>query len=71
MKLSQATKIILIGFVLVVLGFVLPFLMVLRVIQPNFLLSFFSYAASVVGMFLGFIGAASYVQENRRNDRGS
>jgi hypothetical protein len=53
------------GFVLVLLGAVLPFLMVLRVIPPNFPLSFFSYGASVVGLFLGLIGAAWYTRERR------
>ena len=56
---------ILIGFVLVVLGAVLPFLMVMRLIEPTFLLSFFSYGASMVGLFLGFIGATMYVREHR------
>jgi hypothetical protein len=53
------------GFVLVLLGAVLPFLMVLRVIPPNFLLSFFSYGASVIGLFLGLIGAAWYTRQRR------
>jgi uncharacterized membrane protein len=57
--------IIAIGFVLVLLGAVLPFLMVMRIIPPNFPLSFFSYAASVVGMFLGLIGAAWYTRQHR------
>ena len=55
-----------IGFVLVLLGAVLPLLMVMRIIQPNFPLSFFSYAASVAGLFLGLIGAAFYARRRRR-----
>ena len=54
-------RLILIGFVLVLLGAVLPFLMVIRVVETSFLLSFLSYGASVGGLFLGLIGAASYV----------
>jgi hypothetical protein len=53
------------GFVLVLLGVVLPFLMVLRAIPPSFPLSFFSYGASVVGLFLGLIGAAWYTRQRR------
>lgn len=56
-----------IGFVLVLLGVVLPFLMVLRVVQPTWLLSFLSYAMSLVGLFLGAIGAIFYVRRNRKD----
>lgn len=65
MKGMEPWKIILIGFVLVLFGFVAPFLMVLRVIQPSFLLSFLSYGASMAGLFLGLIGAALYVRIRR------
>lgn len=58
-------NIILLGLVLVLLGFVLPFLMVLRVVDPSFLLSFLSYGASITGLLLGLIGAAWYVRIDR------
>jgi hypothetical protein len=58
-------QIILIGFVLVVLGFVIPFLMVIRIIEPSFFLGFLSYGASVAGLFLGLIGAAWYTSTKR------
>jgi hypothetical protein len=57
-------KIILIGFVLVVIGFVLPLLMMIRVIEPSFLLSFLSHGASVAGLFLGLLGTACYSRFN-------
>lgn len=56
---------ILIGFVLVLVGFVGPMLMVVRVIQPNLLLSFISHGASVAGLFLGMLGGALYVRKER------
>ncbi len=59
-------KLVLIGFLLVLLGAVLPFLMVIRVLEASFLLSFISYGASVGGLFLGVIGAASYVGKVKR-----
>ena len=65
MRGMQPWKIILIGFVLVLFGFVAPFLMVMRIVEPNLLLSFASYGASVVGLFLGLIGAALYVRIRR------
>jgi len=61
----QPWKIIAIGFVLVLLGFLVPFLMVIGIIQPSFLLSFLSHGASVSGLLLGIIGAALYVHSER------
>lgn len=59
-------NLILIGFVLVLFGFVVPFLMVLQVLKSTFLLSFVSYGASMVGLMLGMIGAVMYVRLRRR-----
>jgi hypothetical protein len=58
-------NVILLGFVLVLFGFVAPLLMVIRVIQPSYVLSFLSYAASFVGLLLGLIGSASYVHRRK------
>ena len=63
--MSPRTMIIL-GFVLVILGFLFSFLMVIRIIEPSFALSFLAYAASFSGLFLGLIGVASYRRSSRR-----
>jgi hypothetical protein len=60
---------ILAGFFLVVIGFVLPFLMVLQVIQSTFFLNFLAYAASFSGLLLGIIGSAFYTAARRKNRR--
>ena len=65
MRLSPV-QLILIGFILSVMGVVLPLLMVIHVIQSTFFINFVSYIASVVGLFLGIIGAASYIREHRK-----
>ena len=59
--------IIAIGFVLVLLGFVLPFLMVLDIVPPNLALSFLSHGASVAGLFLGILGGALYVRKDKKS----
>ncbi len=59
---------ILIGFALLVIGWVLPVLMVLKLIEASFFLSFLSHGASVGGLFLGLIGAARYAGEVRKRD---
>ncbi|MDT8306804.1 MAG: hypothetical protein RRC07_12780 [Anaerolineae bacterium] len=67
--MDRPIRLMVIGLVGLVTGVVLPFLMVIRVIEPSFLLSFISYAASVVGMFLGFLGAFSYARTERAKRR--
>jgi hypothetical protein len=56
---------ILVGFFLVLLGAVLAWLMVLHIIRSTYFLNFLSYAASVLGLFLGLVGAALYVRLNK------
>jgi hypothetical protein len=57
---------ILLGFILSMMGVIFPFLMVIQVLPSTFFLNFFSYTASITGLFLGIIGASRYVRENRR-----
>jgi hypothetical protein len=58
-------NLIITGFFLVLFGMVMPFLMTLRVIESTFLLNFLSFGCSVAGLFMGMVGAASYVKINR------
>jgi hypothetical protein len=60
---------VIIGFCLVMIGWVIPLLMVMRYIQPTFFLCFFSYAASLSGLMLGVIGTASAVSFLRARKR--
>jgi hypothetical protein len=53
---------------LMVLGVVLPFLMVLHVIESSFFLNFLAYTAQALGFILGFIGLAiSRGRDERKN----
>jgi hypothetical protein len=55
------------GVILMLLGIILPFLMVIKVLESTFFLNFFSYGASVAGLALGTIGFALW-SRNRRRD---
>ena len=68
MERLTPVQMILIGFLLVVIGWVLPFLMVMGMLKAGFFLSFLSYGTSVAGLFVGFIGAAMYVKTKRKRD---
>ncbi len=52
------TPMIRIGLILILFGFVAPYLMVIDIVEASLWLCFLSHAASVSGLFLGFIGAA-------------
>ena len=56
---------IIVGFLLALTGVVLPFLMVIHLIPSTFFLNFFSYGASLVGVFLGIIGASQLSGRNK------
>lgn len=46
------------GVFLMLLGIVLPFLMIIHVLESTFFLNFFSWGASVAGLSFGTIGFA-------------
>jgi hypothetical protein len=50
------------GLCLMLSGIVLPFLMVIKVLESTFFLNFFSWGASVAGLALGTIGFAMYAR---------
>lgn len=67
MKQTSSLRLIIIGFILLVIGMVLPFLMIIRLLEPSFLLGFLSYFASLVGLIMGLCGVAWYVYSKRRD----
>ena len=63
--LLHPLKLIIIGFLLVLFGFIAPLLMVINVIEASFILSFLSHGASISGLLLGLIGAAMYSRQGK------
>jgi len=53
------------GLVLMLLGVILPFLMVIHVLESSFFLNFFSWGASVAGLAFGTIGFAMWSRTKR------
>ncbi len=62
-------RLLIIGFVLVVLGVVLPFLMVLQIVPSTFFLNLIAFIASFLGIMLGIVGAMTYVAIHRNRER--
>lgn len=69
MKPLRPVYIILIGFVCVLLGAFLPYLMVMRFVKSTFFLNFFAYGISIIGLFLGIIGSAMYVRYTKKKSK--
>jgi len=53
------------GLILMLLGVILPFLMLMHILESTFFLNFFSWGASVGGLFLGIIGVATWVRNRK------
>jgi hypothetical protein len=74
-KMTRPVWMVVIGFVLVLVGgIVMPYLMLSEVgvipleklpVTLSFLIPLFSYGMSVAGLFLGIIGTAMYVRNNK------
>jgi hypothetical protein len=65
-KFSGPFTLIGIGFALVIIGFIIPLLMVMQILQSTYFLNFLGYAASISGLMLGVIGTAMYASYNRK-----
>ena len=61
-------QLMLIGFAMLVIGFILPFLMVLHIIESTLLLGFVAYLTSFLGLIIGLIGVVMRGRIGRRDD---
>lgn len=59
-------RFMIVAFFLLLAGAVLPFLMMIRVLESTFFLNFFSYTASAAGLFIGILGIAMYVGKTKK-----
>ncbi len=66
--LNSPRKLFWSGVVCVVLGFVLPFLIILGFIENTFALTFLIYTLQLVGMILGIMAGAGLALERRQRD---
>ncbi len=51
---------------LLLFGWVMPFLMVIKVVESTFFLNFLSWGASVAGLYLGVSAVAGLVHKRRK-----
>ena len=65
MPMNGPVAYMIVGGILLVVGVVVPFLMVIRVLSSTFVLNFLSFGISVTGLVLGLLGVFSYVRLHR------
>ena len=59
-------QMIIIAVVLLILGALLPFLMVMDVVESTFFMNFLAYVCQVSGLFVGMLGIFTTVRINRK-----
>jgi hypothetical protein len=69
MILEYYKQLLVLAVFLLLFGCIMPFLMVLHLVESTFFLNFLSFAASVLGFFLGLAGIAGarVVQKDKSN----
>ena len=74
MILEYSKQLIVIAVILLLFGCVMPFLMVIHVVESTFFLNFLSFGASTLGLFLGIASLATIagmrVKQKRGDDEG-
>jgi hypothetical protein len=63
---DHPVAIIILGFFLLVIGWMLPFLMLLHILPSTFFLNFFAYLLMLLGLILGIVGSALYVRLRKK-----
>lgn len=63
--MGNPLKLIVVAFVLLLLGAILPFLMVIGLLESTLFLNFLAVVSSITGLTTGFIGVAFYIRRQR------
>ncbi|GAB4489154.1 MAG: hypothetical protein OHK0031_12890 [Anaerolineales bacterium] len=66
MKSLPPVQILWLAFALVLTGWILPILIVMKFLPSTFLLNFIAYGASMAGVLMGIAGVALYNRERRK-----
>ena len=58
---------LILGSILLLVGWVIPLLVIMGMVESAFFLNLIGWAASVSGLFLGFLGGAMWVKMNKED----
>lgn len=62
-------RVLAIGIAMMIFGMVMPFLMVLKLVESTFFLNFLSFIGSTLGFYLGIIGFSSLRIKSKHNNK--
>lgn len=63
--MENPLRLIITAIVLLIMGVVLPFVMVLGILESTFFLNFLAVTSSTAGLLMGFIGIGLYMRSRR------
>ena len=63
--MDQPLKLILIGLGMLLLGVILPFMIILELLESTLFLNFLTITSSTGGLIIGFMGIALHVRARR------
>jgi positive regulator of sigma E activity len=66
MSRVKPVQLVLMATALLLMGWLLAFLMVLKVIQSTFFLNFLAYTLQLAGFFLGFISITMFIRVRKK-----
>jgi hypothetical protein len=66
MKTPSPKTTLVVGIFLMLAGAILPFLMVIHILESTFFLNFIAFGSQVTGLFLGTIGMITYARAHKR-----
>lgn len=64
-------RVLAIAIAMMIFGALMPFLMVLHLVESTFFLNFLSFIASTLGFYLGIIGFSSMRSKSKRDKNNS
>ena len=70
MIFEYSRQLIFLAVFLLLLGCIMPFLMVMHVVESTLFLNFFSFGASILGFFIGMIGIAGERMKQKDGNDG-
>lgn len=65
-RITEPKFLFIAGVLLLIIGWVLPLLMIMQMLESTFFLNFLSYICSFLGLMMGFVGAINYISRHRR-----
>ena len=64
---GKAYKLIVAGFSMMFIGWLIVFFMVLNLVPVGFILSFLAYGMATIGLFIGFLGIFDVWKKKKKN----